>query len=196
MRRTAALLALATAVAMVILERPLASYIHRTLYSPRLGRWADGFFFVLLVLGAALALLLLGLGLIALRRRPLRPWMATLMASSAAGLAALLLSEAAKFLIGRTPVYPTFLVDGVSGFAPFHLGSFPSSTAATTAAVGGVLWEEWPRGRPVYAIVLLVICAAILVVNAHWLSDVLAGILLGMTMASISRQKGLSSSHR
>lgn len=186
MRRTAALLIIAIAISMGFLDRPLATYVQRTFASPGLSRWADGFFLVLLVFGAALATLFLGLGSIAFRRRPLRPWMVTLLASSAAGLAALIMSEALKFIIGRTPAYPTFLVDGVAGFAPFHWGSFPSSTAAATTAVGGVLWVAWPRGRPVQAIVLLVVSATILAVNAHWLSDVLAGVLLGGITARLA----------
>lgn len=187
MRRNAVLLSLAICVSLVLVDRPFARYVQQTLYSPALGRWADRFFFVLLVFGAALALLFLALGSVAFRRRPLRPWMATVLASSAAGLSALIVSEVLKFLIGRTPVYPTFVRDGVSRFVPFHWGSFPSSTAATTTAICGVLWAAWPRGRPVYGAVLLAVCAAILVVNAHWLSDVLAGVLLGGTIAALAR---------
>ena len=172
MKRALLLLVPAVGISIVWLDRPLATLVDRALASPGLFRWADLFFTLLLVAGGVLiALSFLPAGR-ALRRPAL------------AGVIGLILSEAIKFLAGRSPVYPTFLVEGVSMLTPFHAGSFPSTTATVSTAVAGVLGTACRRPRPLYAIVLVVVCAFLVVVNAHWLSDVLAGILLGGVTAS------------
>ena len=47
----------------------------------------------------------------------------------------------------------------------------------------------WPRARAVSAILLLLIGSVVLLVNAHWLSDILTGLLLGGVVASACIQQ-------
>ena len=78
---------------------------------------------------------------------------------------------------------PSLIANGVYGFFPFHFdpahGSFPSGHAADVMAVLSILWFSQPRWRLIYALVGFTICAALVVLNYHFVSDVIAGAMLG-----------------
>jgi membrane-associated phospholipid phosphatase len=80
---------------------------------------------------------------------------------------------------------PSLIANGVYGFFPFHFdpahGSFPSGHAADVLAVISILWLSRPRWRLIYALVGFAICAALVVLNYHFVSDVIAGAMLGAT---------------
>lgn len=115
-------------------------------------------------------------GLIALR--------ATLALFLAAGV-----KDLAKVAFGRTwPETwvcnnPSFIQSGAFGFTPFHGGagwaSFPSGHETLVCAVAGCLWTLAPRLRPLCVVAVLAIAIGLLGADYHWLSDVLAGGLLG-----------------
>ncbi len=94
-----------------------------------------------------------------------------------------------KGLFGRTwPTSwlgdnPSLIVNGVYGFFPFHFdtahGSFPSGHAAVALAAISILWLSQPRWRLIYALFGFAICAALVVLNYHFVSDVIAGAVLG-----------------
>lgn len=97
-----------------------------------------------------------------------------------------------KLAFGRTwPVTwvchnPSFIRDGVFGFSPFHggagWGSFPSGHETMTCAIAGCLWTLLPRLRWLCLLAVLLVATALLVADFHWLSDILAGALLGWTV--------------
>lgn len=61
--------------------------------------------------------------------------------------------------------------------------SFPSSHAANAFAIATVFARRWPRaGIPLFAIATAV-AAARMVLNRHWLSDVLFGAALGVGLS-------------
>jgi membrane-associated phospholipid phosphatase len=78
---------------------------------------------------------------------------------------------------------PSLIDNGVYGFFPFHFdpayGSFPSGHAAVTLAVLSILWLSLPRWRWLYAAIGIAICAALVFLNYHFVSDVIAGSMLG-----------------
>jgi membrane-associated phospholipid phosphatase len=78
---------------------------------------------------------------------------------------------------------PSLIANGVYGFFPFHFdpahGSFPSGHAAAALAVISILWLSRPRWRWLYALIGLAIGAALVVLNYHFVSDVIAGAMLG-----------------
>ncbi len=78
---------------------------------------------------------------------------------------------------------PSLIANGVYGFFPFHFdkahGSFPSGHAAAALAVISILWLSRPRWRLIYALFALAICAALVALNYHFVSDVIAGAMLG-----------------
>ena len=178
-----AILAPATVLCLRTVDRPAALYLHRIGYSTALGNRAEQVFPILIAAGGALIVLFVAFGTAVLMGRSLRPWMLTTLRGSTAGLAALGAAELLKVVFGRSPVYPTYLVEGVSRFQPLHPGTFPSATTAASAAILVVLWGAWPRGRIGYVLLLALIGAAILVTNAHWVSDVVGGLLLGAVVS-------------
>jgi membrane-associated phospholipid phosphatase len=115
-------------------------------------------------------------GLIALR--------ATLALFLAIGI-----KDLAKLAFGRTwPESwvcgnPSFIRDGAFGFSPFHggagWGAFPSGHETAIAAIAACLWMLAPRLRPLCAIAILAMAVGLLGADYHFLSDVLAGALLG-----------------
>lgn len=65
-----------------------------------------------------------------------------------------------------------------------HLsGSFPSSHAATAAGMMFALTTVYPRGTPVYALLLALACLQRIVASAHFPSDVAFGAGLGWCCA-------------
>jgi membrane-associated phospholipid phosphatase len=91
-----------------------------------------------------------------------------------------------KVLFGRTwPLYhhPSLILDGAYGFNFLRTGSafesFPSGHMASIAALLGVFWICYPRYRRLYAVSLLSLAVALVVGDYHFLSDVLAGGLVG-----------------
>ena len=97
--------------------------------------------------------------------------------------------DLAKLAFGRTwPETwicgnPSFIRDGAFGFTPFHGGtgwsSFPSGHETLVCAVAGCLWVLAPRLRPLCVAAALVVAIGLLGADYHFLSDVLAGGLLG-----------------
>jgi len=61
--------------------------------------------------------------------------------------------------------------------------SFPSSHAANAFAVAVLLARRWRRGTPAFLLLAALVAYSRLYLNRHWLSDVLAGALIGALMA-------------
>ena len=97
-----------------------------------------------------------------------------------------------KFLFGRTwPAYgePSFIFEGAYGFHPFHggpdFGSFPSGHAAAVFAVAAILWRYLPMYRALYAAGVALMSVVLLAGDFHFLSDVIAGAFLGITLSAL-----------
>lgn len=97
--------------------------------------------------------------------------------------------ELAKLAFGRTwpetwtGGNPSFIRDGAYGFSPFHGGtgwsSFPSGHETLVCAVAGCLWVLAPGLRPLSVTAVIAMAIGLLGADYHWLSDVLAGGLMG-----------------
>jgi membrane-associated phospholipid phosphatase len=105
-------------------------------------------------------------------------------------LATTLVLSPLKLLFGRTwPLHghPSFLIDGAYGFHFFTAGpdfrAFPSGHMASVCALAGVLWATYPRLRRFYAGGAAAMATALVAGDFHFLSDVLAGGFLGVTVA-------------
>lgn len=107
-------------------------------------------------------------------------------------LATVLVKDQLKFIFGRTwpetwgPGIVSFLRNGAYGFHYFHGGqsfeSFPSGHAAVAAAVLSVPWILFPKLRVVSAICVIAVDIGLVVLNIHFLSDVIAGNFVGFSM--------------
>ncbi len=121
---------------------------------------------------------------------------------SLAVLAALGAKELLKLAFGRTwPETftcgnPSFIGDGTFGFFPFHGGAgwaaFPSGHETVAAAFAAALWVLAPRLRPLAPLLALLVGIGLLGADYHWLSDILAGALLGVSIGLLVARVKLS----
>jgi membrane-associated phospholipid phosphatase len=101
-----------------------------------------------------------------------------------------------KPLLGRArPLL--WLRDGLYGFEPFSYftplwNGMPSGHATTAFALAFSLAKLYPRGRPLWFAYALLLALSRLMVNAHYLSDVFAGVLLGWLTVRLFSQYGMS----
>lgn len=129
---------------------------------------------------------LLGCGIWAASGRRLAPWTQRPLLCSWSAMFAVAAEIIFKRIFGRIPPDPGYIQHHLYGFRFFHsdqlLGSFPSGTAAVSAAIVSVLWIVAPKSRVVGSLVVAVLSALVVVMNYHWLSDVIAGVFLGVSV--------------
>lgn len=173
-------------LAFLFADRPFATFSHDTLAKPRWGVW-------LTWLADTPYLLALGVWPAALLWRLIGGRLGTAwriaMRAGAATVLAILLAVLLKTLAGRTwpetwvNNNPSWIRDHVFGFAPLHGGlgwrSFPSGHMARIAAPFAVLGRRVPRLGWVCVLVPALVAAGLLASDYHFVSDCLAGALLG-----------------
>ena len=112
-----------------------------------------------------------------------------LLAISANLVVTTLLKQALKWGFGRywpetwSQNNPSLIGSGDYGFHPFHSGiryeSFPSGHAAVIFSVVSILWISYPQWRWIYATICVGLGGAMVGLNFHFASDVIAGGTLG-----------------
>jgi membrane-associated phospholipid phosphatase len=187
----ATLLAVAafTVIAVSWLDRPIAIWVHDTfgghvsgggvISSPSLS--------VPLITSSVFVLF----GLAAVAGRKFSKFETTIVFGTIAVLAAESIKNQLKFAFGRTwpdswaPRITSLVRDNVYGFNFFHGGpsfeSFPSGHAAVIAAAVSVLWISYPKLRMAYLICLSAADLALVLLNLHFLSDVISGTFVGIS---------------
>ena len=184
--------ALAITASYLWLDRPVALWVHDHLqlgYHGTLARFShvpDP-----LIPLAVVALIVLGLRAVLTRSLP-ADYQAAAFVGSVSVLATEAIKDQLKIIFSRTwPTSwmgnnPSFIRDGVYGFHFLHGGgsyqSFPSGHMAAACAVLSVLWSWYPRWRPFYFIAALLVGAGLVAANYHFLSDVIAGAFLGISI--------------
>jgi membrane-associated phospholipid phosphatase len=102
----------------------------------------------------------------------------------------------ANFLCGPLGTYPLKDALSQSGWelrSPWQfwlkgtsdLWSFPSSHTSGATGLGLALWWLYPRIKPLVIVLIVVVGAARVILNAHYLSDVLAGAAVGLIIAPL-----------
>ena len=89
-------------------------------------------------------------------------------------------AQGVKRLLGRPR--PRVIDDSMAGWGPsFESGfdAFPSGHATSAFALAAVLSHYYPRGRGVFMILACLVGTARVVRGSHWITDVVAGALLG-----------------
>jgi membrane-associated phospholipid phosphatase len=181
--------AAACAVSVALIDRPVALWVQSL--DPALRGAAGRFSDLGLSTGWLIGSALLTLAGFAIARRSTdaaarRRWRSYALAPLFvfAGVAvAGLTTDLVKALLGRFRP-KLFFRDGSYGFDFLHTRadyvSFPSGHATTAFALATALTLLWPRPAAAYVAVALAIAASRVLSNAHWLSDVLAGGLVGV----------------
>jgi membrane-associated phospholipid phosphatase len=93
-----------------------------------------------------------------------------------------------KFMFGRTwPLYGhrSLLIDGAYSFFTAGQYAFPSGHMASVCALACILWTTYPRFKPLYAVGVAAVAIALVAGDFHFVSDVLAGGFLGITVGTV-----------
>jgi membrane-associated phospholipid phosphatase len=177
------------AVSYEWLDRPLAKFFHVLAHRPHGGYFARVLEGPNPLVGLAALMLVVSAAWIIISQRGFGLYSRAGLAAGIAGLLTDAVKPELKFVFGRTwpdswkGQHPSFLADGVYGFHLFKHGgayqSFPSGHMAVACAILAVLWVYLPAWRPATICIAVVIGAALVVLNFHFLSDVVAGALLG-----------------
>lgn len=181
----------ATVASYFWLDRPVALFVHYQFrHSHRAIIDEISHFPNPLILLAAVLLVILGVRMIL--GRPLSRHQANTFVCSASIILTEVIKNALKFVFGRTwpetwvQNNPSFIRDGVYGFHFMHGGvtyqSFPSGHMAATCVVISVLWIRYPTFSWLYLIMGLLVGAGLVGANYHFLSDVIVGAFLGLSV--------------
>lgn len=83
---------------------------------------------------------------------------------------------------------PSLIGTSTYGFHPFRhgddIGSFPSGHAARIAGFAGVWWIAIPRASLLWAVLCPLMLVSLVVMNYHFVGDVVAGSVLGAIVAA------------
>lgn len=95
-----------------------------------------------------------------------------------------------KYIFGRINTREWLNAPHEYGFHWFHGGEqycgFPSGHMAVFTALIAVLWRLHPRYRAAYLAFLLLLASALIVTNYHFLSDVIAGVYVGILIEALT----------
>jgi membrane-associated phospholipid phosphatase len=181
--------ALAVVVCYLWIDRPLALFAHA--YSGHRATFARLTHFPDPLIPLA-ATAFVALGLWALAERSFSKLVTAASLCSISLLVAELTKNQLKFVFGRlwpdtwVENNPSFIHDSAYSFNFFHGGrgyaSFPSGHTAATCALISVLWIMYPKLRPLYALVVLAVAVGLIGANYHFLSDVIAGGFVGVSI--------------
>ncbi len=181
---------------VAFVDRPAATWSHDVLHRPAaavfvttLAKWWVFCAGALAVQAACLLWRLSG--------RHMEPAWRTALAASLAVLIAIVAEIVLKYAFGRLwpetwlhPPNPSWIGTHSFAFQPFHGGtgyeSFPSGHTARATAPFAVLWQRLPRGRAIWALPPLIMAAALIASNFHFVGDCLAGAYVGFGSAALA----------
>jgi membrane-associated phospholipid phosphatase len=175
---------LVVAICYVWIDRPVAWFIHDHGRWPVL-RWPT----LVPPILARLAPLVLAVAAVWRTLRPGGRVQTILLALSLSLIAAVAIKEQLKWCFGRywpeTWIMnnPSLIHDNAYGFHPFHAGvayeSFPSGHTTVVFSLVSVAWLVFPRLRWLWTLAGLAIVVSLVGMNYHFVSDILAGTVLG-----------------
>lgn len=183
--------ALAIVACYLWIDRPIALAMHRAVVSHDY-RWWTMLTRIPNPLVPLAAIIFVVLAVQLLRRRTLEGMQAVIFVAAVATIVTEVCKEQLKFAFGRswpeswTGFNPSFIRDGIYGFHPLHGGhgynAFPSGHTATACAVLAVLWFTYPKAWPLWLTGGLSVAGGLVVLNYHFLGDVIAGAFLGASI--------------
>lgn len=185
------LLALALCIAalgfcIAFVDRPLALFFDAHVRHSELWLWLDLVLrpFPLVIPVAVVFVFVSSVWLIA--GHQLRAWAETLFLCACSAISAGASDLVLKHIFGRGWPDPTFIHEHLYGFhllhGEKHWDAFPSGTAAVSVGILAVLWILKSRLRLPGLVIVILLIAAVVVSNYHWLSDVIAGAFLGISI--------------
>jgi membrane-associated phospholipid phosphatase len=136
-------------------------------------------------------LMFVAFGVLAITRKKFSKWEISILLCGVSVLTADVMKNGLKYFFGRfwpdssDPNTLSLIHDNVYGFNFLHngliYGSFPSGHAAAVASACSVLWRLFPRLSPIWAICITAADLILVLLNLHFVSDVIAGTFLGLS---------------
>jgi membrane-associated phospholipid phosphatase len=181
-----ALCVLAVPVCMAYVDRPVADFLEAHFRHTEFWVWLNRALQPLGIVVLGAFFFLFGCGVWTISGRKLPPWTEMPLLFSWSVIWAVATEFIFKRIFGRAWPDPSYVRDHHYGFhwlhGTTHWDSFPSGTAAVSTAIVSMLWIVRPRWRAAGLLVLVLLSIAIVVGNYHWVSDVIAGAFLGVTI--------------
>lgn len=176
----------AVGVSIGFVDRPLAQFLEEQVRHTQFWVWLAVALRPIALVAVAALFFVLGCGLVRISGRRLRSWTELPLLLSWATIFAVATEIIVKRIFGRSGPDPTFVRDHLYGFHFLHgqtyWDAFPSGTALVSMALVSVLWMAQPRWRLPSLLIALLLLIAVIIGNFHWLSDVVAGAFLGVTV--------------
>jgi membrane-associated phospholipid phosphatase len=176
------------ALAYFFADRPLAEALRPHFAGERIFVWLT---YISKPLTPAATILIVAVAFRGIARGSLTVCEFALLRISCAILLAGVFTYELKEVFGRTwpetwlNNNPSYFGNGVYGFFPFHGGpgyaAFPSGHTTAICAFAGALWFLWPRLRWLGVALAVAVAIGLLGANYHWLSDIMAGAIVGVT---------------
>ena len=177
------------------LDRPIALWVHEVFGRQQIP--AELSEAPILSPSLIAALLFVACGIAAMMGRRFSKAETTVLMCVMSTLAAIVVKDQLKFVFGRTwpeswgPGILSLVQNNVYGFHFFHAGkafkSFPSGHAAVAAASLSVIYMLWNKLRVFSAACMVAIDVGLILLNLHFLSDVVAGTFVGCSVGSLYR---------
>jgi membrane-associated phospholipid phosphatase len=188
--------AIMVALCILYVDRPVAGFFDAVLRHTASWVWIQRALAPLDLVVVLAVLFLLGCGIWTGSGRAFASWIRTPQLCSWAAMWATAASVVFKHIFGRAWPDPAYIRNHVYGFHLLHGGphwqSFPSGTAAISAAIVSVLWILMPRSRTIGALAAALLCVAVVITNDHWVGDVMAGAFLGSLIGWITVRRSMS----
>jgi membrane-associated phospholipid phosphatase len=181
-------------LSVLLVDQPVSTWSHDVLHRPllavdvtTLANWKYPLCAACLVLVGAFASSIGG--------RPMGPLWRTAIAAAIATFLATLAVAFVKHGFGREwpetwiNNNPSWISNHAYGFYPLHGGegydSFPSGHTARVTAPFAVLWRRLPKLRVLWVLPTLIIAAALIAANFHFVGDCIGGAYLGVACAAV-----------
>lgn len=181
-----AVTAIAVVVCIAYVDRPVAVFFEAHLRHTAAWGWLAGALAPLNLAIVVALLFLLGCGSWIISGRPLRSWTQIPLLCAWAAMWAAAAETIFKRIFGRDGPDPRFVREHIYEFRLLHgdprWESFPSGSAAISAAIVAVLWILLPRWRALGATIVVLLCLVVVIANYHWIGDVIAGAFLGASI--------------
>ena len=168
------------------LDRPAAEFFNSHVRPYPVWTWLNLLLAPLNLVPVAALLFEFGVGFWLLVGRRLASWTKTPLLYSSGIIWAIAAEYILKQIFGRGSPDPTYLTRHLYGFRFLHAGvgwtSFPSGTATIALTIVAITCLRLPRWRLAVSILAGIACIGVTVTNGHWVSDVMAGAFLGVSI--------------
>jgi membrane-associated phospholipid phosphatase len=175
---------------LMYLDQPIANWVESNVRHTEVFSWITGALRPLVLVAVLAPFFLVACGCYLISGRRLPAWTDTPLLCAWSVVWALTATIVLKEISGRSWPDPSYVRNGIYEFRLLHGGpgheSFPSGTAAISAALAAVVWTRVRRLRIAWVLLFALPSTAVVLVNFHFLADAIAGAFLGISIGWMS----------